>query len=479
MDIAIWQKMTVYPGHIEARTYEPTDLEELGYSYEYLSPDNLQLPSAKVVDGVLAPDAQAFKAFVVRANDSLTLDGVSKLIQFANAGLPIVLAGGIPSTVLGTLAPTVLRQVQRDLAAMARLPNVHVTASNFVAQTIASLGIEPLTKISTNATWYTYWRSDPATEIDYIFIYNDAMYEPQGRGASQGTIEFQSTKTPYEYNTWTGEKKPILTYNTTNTSTIIPFRLAGNQSTVIAFLPLSSEVNNTSIHLTGATDGILDVTAKNGSIHLKMSGNATYTTSTGTTKTISAPPSSPFVLKNWTLIVEHWDPPVNLYDYTSGALKHNTTHLLPKIVPWLDIPSLKNVSGRGYYSTTFIWPPPSPAYASGLTEIPDGAYLSFGPIYHTLRVSVNGHMLPSLDVTDARAYISSYLIEGVNKVEAVVATPLGNVLRPIWFQLMSSGESPGSADAGPSKGFVEPPEGRYGLIGDATVVPYWEVEVRG
>ncbi|KAF1950375.1 hypothetical protein CC80DRAFT_539633 [Byssothecium circinans] len=244
MDIAIWQKTTVYPGHIEARTYQPTDLEKAGYAYEYLSPDNLRLPSAKVVDSILAPDAQAFKALVVRKNDSLTLQGVSKLIEFANAKLPIIFAGGVPSTVLGTLAPNTLRQVFRDLDTISRLPNVHVTDSYLLASTIASLNIQPLTKVSTNASWYTYWRSDPTTDIDYVFVYNDAMYSPQGEGASTGSIEFQSTKIPYEYNAWTGQQVPISTYTTTNTTTTIPFNLAGNQSTIVAFHSATTNSNN-------------------------------------------------------------------------------------------------------------------------------------------------------------------------------------------------------------------------------------------
>ena len=37
-DLAFWQKLTVYPGHVTARTYEPTDLEEAG-EYSYLEHD--------------------------------------------------------------------------------------------------------------------------------------------------------------------------------------------------------------------------------------------------------------------------------------------------------------------------------------------------------------------------------------------------------------------------------------------------------
>ena len=457
IDIAIWQKMTVYPGHIEARTYQPTDLEEMGYSYEYISPDNLDLPAVKIVNKVLAPDAQAFKAFVLRRNDSLTLQGVSKLVEFANAGLPIVFAGGKPSIFVGTAAPTVQRQALRDIETISRLPNVHVTDSYLVASTIESLGIDPLTKISTNASWYTYWRFDPVTDVDYIFIYNDAMYIPQGQGASEGSIEFQSTKIPYEYNAWTGDKKPILSYNTTNSSTIISLRLAGNQSTIVAFEPPIANLSNAA-RVPNVAGDILGSNIVGEKITLKMK----------TPTTLALP------LSNWSLTVEHWDPPVDLYNYTYGASKHNTTHQLSGLVPWLDIPGLQNVSGRGYYSTTFNWPPISNDNNSAAE---DGAFIDFGFIYHTLRAYVNGRQLPPLDVTEARADIKEYLVSGTNTVEAVVATPLGNVLRPIWWQLMSSGEGPGSADAGPDHGFVEPPQGKYGLQAEVVVYPYVEMEL--
>lgn len=69
---------------------------DLGYTYQYLSPDNFQLPNAVVKDNVLAPDAQAFKALVVRGNDTVTPQGIDQLLNLAHAGLPIVFSGGVP-----------------------------------------------------------------------------------------------------------------------------------------------------------------------------------------------------------------------------------------------------------------------------------------------------------------------------------------------------------------------------------------------
>lgn len=444
-----------------------------GYSYEYLSPDNFDLPSARVEDGVLAPDAQGFRAMIVRANDSLTVDGVGKLVEFAHAGLPIIFSSGLPSSYLGTNDAKTVADAQRSLNETTSLPNVHVTDSyDGLASKLESLGILPATRLSTNGTWYTIWRSDNETNEDYIFVYNDAMELPHGEGYSEGTLEFNSTGIPYEFNAWTGEQTPILTYTQIENSTSIPIKLGGNQSTIVAFLP--EPLNSSSYphtHLTDVSDDILAVAPSgDGKIVLKVgpgSSSPSYTDSTGTKKILPPVHVSPITLENWTLTVEHWDPPSNLSDIEGGARKHNTTHHLPRLVSWQDILGLQNVSGRGYYSTSFEWPP-----SDGVDAV-DGAIIDFGFVVHTLRVSVNGHPLPPLDVTAAKADIGHLLVRGKNVVEAVVATPLGNVLRPIWYQLQTSGTGPSD----PVAGGPPPPAGDYGLLRDVVVRPYREVVV--
>ncbi|KAL9109497.1 MAG: hypothetical protein Q9227_005832 [Pyrenula ochraceoflavens] len=471
MDIAFWQKVTVYPGHIQTRTYQPDDLERVGFSYEYLSPDNFNLPTAGVENGILAPDAQGFKALVVRANDSLTIEGVTKLGEFANAGLPIIFSGGVPSFYLGTNSAAELQNANQTLGRLSLLPNVHVTPSYAgLADTIVSLGIVPLTKLSSNVTWSTYWRSDSANNADYVYIYNDAPYSQPGEANSEGSIEFQSTGIPYDFDAWTGAQTPILTYTQTNSSTIIPLSLSGNQSMIIAFLsaPLDS-ASPGNAHLTKVPDSIVGVrpSTSNGNLIIQ-SGPSTSAQpverSNGTFQNVQACQASSFNLFNWSLIVEHWDPPANLYSIEAGASKSNTTHQLTDPVPWSTIPSLQNVSGRGYYSTSFRWPPPSSSPVSG-------AILDFGTVAHTLRASLNGRMLPPLDVSAARTDIKGFLVNGTNKLDVVVATPLGNVLRTIWNQLETSGTGP-SAVGQPAPGVAE-----YGLRAPVMVVPYIEVEV--
>ena len=103
---------------------------------------------------------------------------------------------------------------------------------------------------------------------------------------------------------------------------------------------------------------------------------------------------------------------------------------------------------------------------------PDGAFLDLGVIVHTVRVSVNGYILPALDVVCARADISSYLRNGVNSVEVVVSTPLGNALSANWGAIESSGKFAQSQ--------IEAPlVAAYGLVGNVTVIPYELVSVSG
>lgn len=135
---------------------------------------------------------------------------------------------------------------------------------------------------------------------------------------------------------------------------------------------------------------------------------------------------------------------------------------------WQQVPGLQNVSGRGYYSASFPWPP-----CRGSGAQPDGAVIDFGPVVHTLRASVNGRPLPPLDVTGARADITPFLRDGINTVEAVVATPLGNVLRPIWDKLETSGT--GTTDL--VAGWPPAAPADYGILKDVVVTPYRSVVI--
>ncbi|OCL07765.1 hypothetical protein AOQ84DRAFT_408338 [Glonium stellatum] len=466
MDLAFYQKFTTYPNVV--RNYQPTDLEEAdvltyvqGWAYEYINPENMDGSNVFVQNRVLAPDRQAFKAMVIRANDSMTVSGVEKIVEYANAGLPIIISGGLPSY-LASYNSSGSLYVKQALQSIISLSNVQMVPYQELAPVVSKLGITPLTKVNANRTWYTYWRHDVANKKDYVFIYNDAAAAPIGGGYSEGTVEFQSRGVPYFYDAWTGNQIKVLNYTQAGDTTIIFFRLAGNQTSIVAFHNDEKRENN---WVTSASPNILAFSSDSSGISAHVgpsSFQSTCKTSDEHTYQVSQFDATALTLINWNLIVEHWDPPTNLSAIDDTiAVKSNTTHHLPKLVSWQQISGLQNVSGRGYYSTTFTW------LANNVANV-SGAIIDFGAIVHSIRVSINGHVLPPLDVTWARADISNYLVQGNNTVEAVVATTLINRLRPMWAELETSaikveGPAPKAQD--------------YGLLFDVTVTPYKSIRL--
>lgn len=425
----------------------------IGYGYEYLSPNNFQLPQAIVVDGLLAPSGPAYKALIIRSTGLLTTDGVAKLSQFAHDGLPIIFAGGIPSQIGSADG---LYQVQSALKSLQSLPNVHQVPAGPIAGALKSLGIEPLTKISTNGTWYTYWRQDGPK--DYIYLYNDGNY-------STGTVSFSSTNHPYFFDSWTGSQTPILEYTIDSGYTAFSFSLAPSQSVIVAFLPDSPHATP-EIHVTSSSPSILgfSYSPSSGLVAKAATSDSIGEVSLSDGRDRKFPVSSvppAFRLGDWTLIVEKWSPPDNLTDIDTLAAKSNATYMLPDLLSWPSIPGLANTSGVGFYCTTFAW-----------SDASIGAVIDFGRVVHTLRVKINGNQLPPLDFTSAKADISEYLVKGQNKVEAITATVMINGLAPILTELKTSGFGPAVGLETFASLQVE-----AGLVETVTVTPYVNVKI--
>jgi hypothetical protein len=123
----------------------------------------------------------------------------------------------------------------------------------------------------------------------------------------------------------------------------------------------------------------------------------------------------------------------------------------------------------GYYSTSFQWPPTN----EGKGRPADGAYIVFPSILHAIQVSINGHRIPPLDYTDARADISKYLKKGKNDVLAVVPTTMWNYIRSILSDIRDQGHLPGLLTMGlPVPGILE-----NGLIEEVSIIPFVNVRI--
>ncbi|GKZ68760.1 hypothetical protein AnigIFM50267_003505 [Aspergillus niger] len=462
VDNAFWSKSTTYK--TVPTVYSPVDLQSAGYTYEYLSPDNFALPGAFVSNGTFAPNQQAFKALVVRANETLTASGVAKLVEYAHSKLPIIFSGGLPSNFSG-YNPEAASLAVSTIKNLTSSNNVHTVPYDNLAATLRSLGILPRTSVSANRTWYTTWRHDTKTLTDYVYVYNDAAGVPFGGGISSGTISFETTGTPFLYDTWSGDISALSIYQKSENHVTIPLTLAGNQSVIIGFHKNSQPT----LHLQNSTGGILGATGNATSLTVLRSvdqESRDIYLSNGKSVTLAPMLTPTITLGNWTLIVESWTAPSDLYNVELGPKRTNQTFDLPTLLPWNQVSaSLANASGIGYYSTTFDWPPQA---TNGTVS---GAIIDVGPIVHTARVTVNGHVLPPGEITWAKWDIGNFLRRGQNTVEVVVSTPLGNVLRTYWDKLETSGKLATAVVPSP------PDEADYGLIAPVKIIPYRKDQV--
>jgi hypothetical protein len=443
-----------------------------GWTYAYLTPDNFALPEATVRNGVLGPDGPRFKALVIPNDSNMTLAGVRRIREYAAQGLPIILGGGLPGIYSSSASGSEHANIEAALKDLQTSNNVHTVSTGKFAEKLTALSLSPNIKVQTDGQWYTTWREDPSSGIDYALIFCDT-------NSSYGTITVpgaRKNKTPSYLNAWTGEMSPAFTYKMTDSGLTIPVSLEGNQTLIIALSSRSlSDSSLPKVHAVETPSSVIGATfdRKQGwTAHVANQRGSEDTpgrVQLSNKKSISLPRNekiaSSFNLNNWNLIAEHWEAPTNFSDASTIAQKHNTTHELSKLVSWTEIPSLQNVSGLGYYSTTLRWP---------LTKgSADGAYILFPRILHAIQLSVNGHRLPALDYTDAKADITPYLKLGTNEILAVVPTTMWNYIRSILPEIRDQGHLPGLLNLGlPVPGLSD-----NGLVGDVSVVPFVNVVI--
>ncbi|KAL4919234.1 hypothetical protein BDW62DRAFT_209946 [Aspergillus aurantiobrunneus] len=484
-DVAFLNKASVTDPQV-GTVYTGQDLINAGYTYTYLSFDNLNMTNARVENGLLAPDSPAYRAIVVTSDQNVTTDVVNRLQQFANDGLAVILSGGLPGYYPSGNTTHDVQNRKAVSSALHRLQNtqnVYTVGSEEIAQKLSALSLSPRVAVQTNGTWYPVYRTDKSSNTDYVFLFCASTAE-----ASTGSITVQTTKMPYIFNSWTGRRSPVLHYqvNNSNRSITIPLTLSANQTTVFAFSnDLELEIDTPSSHATHIPGSIVgyNYTKSTGlALHVASSSPSSDRTVRFSSGKIHTLPSTgsitdstkSFMLSNWTLTAEHWSAPSDFSAAHVPAVKRNTTHLLSgsKIPSWIEIPELRNISGVGYYASIFSWPPRSPSSPSWDAST-GGAYISIPPVPHGLRVYINGHKVDGVDFYKPVVDIGPYLVSGTNKLEVVVPTVMWNYIRTLYHDIEIAGSEPMLTTTGPLPGLEE-----TGLVGEVEVLPLFSVDVR-
>lgn len=462
VDLIFWDKQSAQDAYPQP-LYWFDDLTKAGFTYEYLSPANFALDKAVVRNKVLAPDAQAAKALILRGNDTLTPEGVQSLEGYAAAGLPVVISGGLPSK-YASGSQRAVSEAKRTLQGLLDYSKVYQVPLQGLAASIQSIGIAPRVQVQSDGSWYTRWRETSSGDI-YIWIYNDCS-------DSTGSLTFKASGTPYFLNAWTGRQELIVEYNTNRGTTTIPFALKKHESRIVKF----SKRERLLRHVTGSSDAVLGFNAQQSGalIQAKIahsSSSSSVSTSFGKPQTFRTTGVQPaYSLRNWSLTIEHWGPPDNPYNLDEDAQKTNWTVQIagPSLKSWKDL-GFPEASGVGYYQAKFEWGP-SAHYSTG-----GGAFLLLPPVSDGVLGTLNGKNLPAFDITNPTVDLKPYLKKGVNVLELKVSSTLKNALRPIWDSLRTAGGGVAlgwNATAALGFGLQD-----YGLIGEVRIVPYGLVRV--
>ena len=463
-DIAVFRQTGYTATGIGASWLTSTGVP-LGWTHQFLGGPLLNLPSAKVSGGRLAPDGPAYKAlflegdFFYGSTPTLAVADARRLLKSARAGLPTVLLGAFDQALTPGLPDDGEQAELRSLTAqLLSLSNVRqITDKTLVGAAFAELGVTSDAVYSVSSTLLNAHRV--TDDADFYYLCNGKHAETVKPAVAlidhdvtlRATHRMGSGAVPYLLDPWSGQVTRLAQYTQDGDAFTFRVTLQPGETLVVALgAPgLFGDRSGSRPHAVATdadtalfTDGSLAVRAF-------TAGVRTTILSTGrkvTTEIPEVPASVP--LDRWTLSVDDWQPGATAT--TTTIVTHSL--VLDALLPWSQIPELADVGGIGRYRTTVTLPT---TWTSGM-----GALLRLGSVSDTCRVTVNGTQLGPVDRLNPVVDLGGHLRHGANLIEVEVATPLFNRLRisnPTVF-----GTSARQA---------------YGLVGPVRLTPYVQQKV--
>ncbi len=443
---------------------EDPSLLRAGYSVGYLSPAVLELPSATVADGRLAPDGPAYRALLIVDEPAMEPTTAKRLLALARAGLPIFFAGATPRTVPG------LKDHESQSEALAKVvaellaePSVRqVAGEDELLDVLASVGIEPDVRHGEPADVVNVHRRDGGTDFYYL----------SNNGAEAVTlgVELAGLGTPFALDAWTGAIRPIAPSTPGARGVRIDVSLVPGQATIVAVGDGRVLGGAPGERASGTTAD--ELAYEEGLLVVRDGEAGTYTTTLASGEHVASDIQrvpEPIKLERWTLSVEAWGPGERATQTSKRRLPEIT---LERLRPWTEIEGLEHVSGVGTYSTTVDL---EEGWTGGY-----GAYLDLGDHVDTVRVRVNGQSVGPVDQIHSVVDVGPSLEGGANTVEVEVATSLANQLLQVRPELAAAPPrppGPGGGPGGPPRPRMTPQAQGYGLLGPVVLRPYGQVAV--
>jgi hypothetical protein len=447
--------------------FQGNSLVDAGYSYEYVSPESLNLPGVSVSNGRLAPGGPAYKAFVLNGGPNVTVAAAQQLLAYAKAGLPVVISGAIPNDIPGfDSTGTQKAQVQALMKQLANLPTVEVVANEAaVPAALAALGVHPAASFYEPPASDIYTIRREAPGASYFYLFNAGNTTASNLTLILRPESTPAAGTPFVLDAWTGAVAPVALW-TSGTKGVISIPRVSLAPAQTALFAISRTATFESFatpraHLStldAAASAIYAADGKTIEVRAPHDGSFAYTLSTGVrgTATVALEGEATHTLSGWTLQIVSWEAPQDLSTIDSVRVTQPIVDLTGGLVPWNTLPGQANTSGVGTYNTTFAW-----AHAANGTV---GAQLDFGSVFHTVKAWVNGVQIPTADPTAPVVDISAYLVRGTNSLRVEAASTLLNAINSV-----AGVESLGALRT--QTGIIGPNQA-YGLVDPVRLVPF-------
>lgn len=397
--------------------YRSTELQDNGYTYDYLSPDLLSADGVYFDENTKTIELAGYKAVILYQN-WLDIEGAEKILEWAKKGLKVVIINhAAERTPFNDGQDERLLKIINELKTLdtVRTADIYNVSPDFdyfdataegyhdgVLKALLDLGVTPYAGYSEpNHQLLTQSRMDNHGN-QYLYIYNycsndyhqnshiDSIKAENHGTNIQTEIKLPGMYIPYRIDAWSGKVTKLGEYHYENGNTFFPVNLDYGNIELYAFEKVIDE--QTHIVSTDADISYID----NGipCIRSLKSGNYTVELSNGKsiTKYLKVPPA--YDIRNWNLTVESWTPGNKLLYSTEliDSIKTTNTKVetsktniqahLDILNTWDNIPEIgKNISGIGHYESSFHWD----------ANAADGAYLDFGNNFvSSMKIWING-----------------------------------------------------------------------------------------
>lgn len=428
---------TMYLRSHQGIYWQDMTLQDAGFTYDYFAPQLLEDENVCFEDGVINPDGPAYRALIVY-QQAMPASTAKHLLKWAKQGLPVILVNGATEMIRNEIYVTHIKAASETpyndgkdgelasvISELKTLPNVkEIDNQADTYQTLKILGVRPRAPfVRPNGNILTFTRD--AGEIRYLFAYHYMYTENE---PFTFTVGIEGEGKPYLINCWTGHIEELGLYHLEDGYTQVELTLVPGEAVVVTLEMGKSD------DIYAVMSDAWEVLRRDGKLTAIARKSGIYTTrlndGTTVTKEIAVPEN--ISLTDWNLEVEDWnegDKKVIMEDRGLGYITKEVYYQTKKtripvgktaLLPWKDIASVgSEVSGLGYYTTTFTLP-------VGWKET-NGALLKIGSANgNSLVVFVNGKEAPIVDYRRLETDITDLLVKGENTIRIEVSSTLNN-----------------------------------------------------